>query len=121
LRNGVVAEDHFKFGKKCPFHPQYAKPESGSRVPRENEEKDTKEDAAKREAREDVAVAVASAPPSAAPEIETPPKTGSFELDERPTGTVPPACGFRTAAVAVSSAAVGGQAPVAGESTRGEA
>lgn len=126
LRNGVVAEDHFKFGKKCPFHPQYAKPEAVSLpVPRENEvQKDTKEeeDAAKREeAREDVAVAVASAPPSAAPEIETPPKTGSFELDERPTGTVPPACGFRTAAVAVSSAAVGGQAPIAGESTRGEA
>ena len=124
LRNGVVAEDHFKFGKKCPFHPQYAKPEAVSRVPRENEEKDTKEELpAKQEAREDVAdaVASASAPPSAAPEIETPPKTGSFELEERPTDTVPPACGFRTAAVAVSSAAVGGQAPIAGESTRGEA
>ena len=126
LRNGVVAEDHFKFGKKCPFHPQYAKPEAVSRVPRENEEKekDTKEELpAKREAREDVAdaVASASAPPSAAPEIETPPKTGSFEMEDRPTDTVPPACGFRTAAVAVSSAAVGGQAPIAGESTRGEA
>ena len=124
LRNGVVAEDHFKFGKKCPFHPQYAKPEAVSRVPRENEEKDTKEELpAKQEAREDVAdaVASASAPPSAAPEIETPPKTGSFELEDRPTDTVPPACGFRTAAVAVSSAAVGGQAPIAGESTRGEA
>ena len=124
LRNGVVAEDHFKFGKKCPFHPQYAKPEAVSRVPRENEEKDTKEELpAKQEAREDVAdaVASASAPPSAAPEIETPPKTGSFEMEDRPTDTVPPACGFRTAAVAVSSAAVGGQAPIAGESTRGEA
>ena len=72
LRNGVVAEDHFKFGKKCPFHPQYAKPEAVSRVPRENEEKekDTKEELpAKREAREDVADAVASErASSAAPE-----------------------------------------------------
>ena len=42
LRNGVVAEDT-KFGKKCPFHLQYAKPEAVSRVHGERRERHKEE------------------------------------------------------------------------------
>ena len=111
LRNGVVGEDHFKFGKRCPFHPQHVKPSDGEREERNVDPDEGADGHAKQEARasgsvrEGRAVAVASAPPSAAfsPETETPPP--SSETDERPTGAVASAPGSRTAASVVSSAA----------------
>ena len=137
LRNGVVSVDHAKFGKRCPFHPQFSgwQPRVGvENVAAKNdgdEDEDEDENAAKEEARasgpagEDGApvaenVAKKSASPSAPPETGMPPRPSS-EADERPNPAVPPACGFQTAAVAVSSAVFGGQAHIAGESARGEA
>ena len=139
LKNGVVSVDHAKFGKRCPFHPQFSglKPRLGVEEVAakndgdEDEAEDEDENVAKDEARasgpagEDGApvaenVAKKSASPSAPPETGTPPRPSS-EADERPNPAVPPACGFQTAAVAVSSAVFGGQAHIAGKSARGEA
>ena len=125
LRNGVVSEDHFKFGKRCPFHPQHAKPtksEGKTEKATEGDEGVAKEEArasgsvgegraSARDAERGVAVAVARAPPSAdfppQKKTETPPVLSS-EADERPTGptgAAPQACGFPAAVGAVSSAA----------------
>ena len=139
LKNGVVSVDHAKFGKRCPFHPQFSglKPRLGVEEVAakndgdEDEAEAEDENVAKEEARasgpagEDGApvaenVAKKSASPSAPPETGTPPRPSS-EADERPNPAVPPACGFQTAAVAVSSAVFGGQAHIAGKSARGEA
>ena len=140
LTNGVVSQDHAKFGKRCPFHPQFSglKPRLGVEEVAakndgdEDEAEDEDENVAKEEARasgpagEDGApvaenVAKKSASPSAPPETGTPPRPSS-EADERPNPAVPPACGFQTAAVAVSSAVfISGQAHIAGKSARGEA
>ena len=117
LKNGVVSVDHAKFGKRCPFHPQFSglKPRLGvEEVAAKNDgDEDQDQD-------QDKNVAKKSASPSAPPETGTPPRPSS-EADERPNPAVPPACGFQTAAVAVSSAVFGGQAHIAGKSARGEA
>jgi len=116
LKNGVVSSDHAKFGKRCPFHPQFSglKPRLGVEEVAAKNDGDEDED-------EDEDVAKKSASPSAPPETGTPPRPSS-EADERPNPAVPPACGFQTAAVAVSSAVfISGQAHIAGKSARGEA
>ena len=116
LTNGVVSQDHAKFGKRCPFHPQFSglKPRLGVEEVAAKNDGDEAED-------EDENVAKKSASPSAPPETGTPPRPSS-EADERPNPAVLPACGFQTAAVAVSSAVfISGQAHIAGKSARGEA
>jgi hypothetical protein len=117
LTNGVVSQDHAKFGKRCPFHPQFSglKPRLGVEEVAAKNDGDEDEDQD-----QDENVAKKSASPSAPPETGTPPRPSS-EADERPNPAVPPACGFQTAAVAVSSAVFGGQAHIAGKSARGEA
>jgi hypothetical protein len=133
LTNGVVSQDHAKFGKRCPFHPQFSgsKPRLGVEEVAAKNDGDEDENVVKELARasgpagEDGApvaenVAKKSASPSAPPETGTPPRP-SLEADERPNPAVLPACGFQTAAVAVSSAVFSGQAHIAGKSARGEA
>jgi hypothetical protein len=118
LTNGVVSQDHAKFGKRCPFHPQFSglKPRLGVEEVAAKNDGDEDEDQD-----QDENVAKKSASPSAPPETGTPPRPSS-EADERPNPAVPPACGFQTAAVAVSSAVfISGQAHIAGKSARGEA
>jgi hypothetical protein len=118
LTNGVVSQDHAKFGKRCPFHPQFSglKPRLGVEEVAAKNDGDEDEDQD-----QDKNVAKKSASPSAPPETGTPPRPSS-EADERPNPAVPPACGFQTAAVAVSSAVfISGQAHIAGKSARGEA
>ena len=105
LRNGVVSVDHAKFGKRCPFHPQFS---GGNRVSasktwrrRTTETRqDGNENAAKRKRASGPAGegrAVTASRKKARRRRRrgngTPPRPSS-EADERPNPAVPPACGF---------------------------